>query len=96
MSSHLLFSLFLGSYLLALMFELTIIFRIYKKELENEGCPNVQKTLEKQFSRWFKKHVSLISITLFHHFLPGLRSKLFMSIIFLCRLQNFVMWIDKT
>jgi len=31
------------------MFELTIIFRIYKKELENEGCPNVQKTLEKQF-----------------------------------------------
>ncbi|EAZ15526.1 hypothetical protein OsJ_30934 [Oryza sativa Japonica Group] len=31
---------------------------IYKKELENEGCPNVQKTLEKQFSRWFKKHIT--------------------------------------
>ncbi|CAD6268031.1 unnamed protein product [Miscanthus lutarioriparius] len=35
---------------------LTICSRIYKKELENEGCPNVQKTLEKQFSSWFKKH----------------------------------------
>ncbi|RLM80259.1 hypothetical protein C2845_PM12G04260 [Panicum miliaceum] len=29
---------------------------IYKKELENEGCPNAEKTLEKQFSPWFKKH----------------------------------------
>ena len=78
------------------MFELTIIFRIYKKELENEGCPNVQKTLEKQFSSWFKKHVSLISINLFHHFFPGLRSNFFMSINFLCRLQNFIMWKDKS
>ncbi|RLM75003.1 hypothetical protein C2845_PM15G03330 [Panicum miliaceum] len=29
---------------------------IYKKELVNEGCPNAEKTLEKQFSPWFKKH----------------------------------------
>jgi hypothetical protein len=64
------------------MFELTIIFRIYKKELENEGCPNVEKTLEKQFSPWFKKHVSFISTNLFHHFLSGLRTKLFICIHF--------------
>jgi hypothetical protein len=77
------------------MFELTIIFRIYKKELEDEGCPNVQKTLEKQFSSWFKKHVSLMSINLFHLF-SWFKKQIFMSINFLCRLQNFVMWRDKS
>lgn len=36
-----------------LMFKVTIIFRIYKKKLENDGCCNVEKTLKKQFSAWF-------------------------------------------
>lgn len=31
---------------------------IYRKELESEGIPDVEKALEKQFSSWFKKHVS--------------------------------------
>jgi len=46
------------------MFEVTIIYKIYKKELENEGCPDVKKTLEKHFSSWFKKHVGFLSIYL--------------------------------
>jgi hypothetical protein len=35
-----------------------MIHRLYRKELENEGIPDVEKTIEKQFSSWFKKHVS--------------------------------------
>jgi hypothetical protein len=31
---------------------------MYKEELENEGIVNVEKTIEKHFSSWFKKHVS--------------------------------------
>lgn len=31
---------------------------IFRKELQNEGCCNVEKTLEKQFSSWFKKHIA--------------------------------------
>jgi len=46
------------------MFEL-LTCRIYKKELEDAGTPNVEKTLEKQFSSWFKKHVSFMPIFLF-------------------------------
>jgi len=44
----------------SLMFELTITFRIYRKELEDEGCRDVEKTFEKQFSSWFKKHVGFV------------------------------------
>jgi hypothetical protein len=32
---------------------------MYKEELENEGTIDVEKTIEKQFSSWFKKHVSV-------------------------------------
>jgi hypothetical protein len=31
---------------------------MYKEELENEGTVDVEKNIEKQFSSWFKKHVS--------------------------------------
>lgn len=37
---------------------------MHKKELEDAGCSNVEKTLEKQFSSWFKEHVSVMSTTL--------------------------------
>ena len=35
--------------------------RIYRKELETEGNPNVEETIVKQFASWFKKHVSYYS-----------------------------------
>uniref|UniRef100_A0A0A9GT35 DUF4218 domain-containing protein n=1 Tax=Arundo donax TaxID=35708 RepID=A0A0A9GT35_ARUDO len=38
---------------------------IYKKQLEDEGVPNVEKALEKQFSSWFKKHGEAISDDLY-------------------------------
>lgn len=44
------------------MFKFTMVCRIYRKELENDGIPDVQKALEKQFSSWFKKHVSFFSL----------------------------------
>ncbi|CAN6222944.1 unnamed protein product [Urochloa humidicola] len=31
---------------------------MYRKELEKEGISDVEKTLEKQFSSWFKKHIA--------------------------------------
>ena len=43
-----------------------MIHRLYRKELENEGIPDVGKTIEKQFSSWFKKHVSIQSKVCFH------------------------------
>jgi hypothetical protein len=61
---------------------------------ENEGCPDVQKTLEKHFSSWFKKHVGLLSI-----YLISINCFGFSQVglpFFLGRLQDFVMWIKKT
>jgi len=40
------------------MFELTMLRRKFRKQLEIEGIPNVEKIVEKQFASWFKKHVS--------------------------------------
>jgi hypothetical protein len=40
------------------MFELTILRRKFRKELEIEGIPNVEEIVEKQFASWFLKHVS--------------------------------------
>ena len=39
--------------------------RICRKELQNEGCRDVERTLEKRFSSWFKKHVCLFFIFIF-------------------------------
>ena len=39
------------------------IFRTYREELEHAGCVDVQRTLEAQFPSWFKKHVSLVSLS---------------------------------
>jgi hypothetical protein len=46
------------------MFELTMFhnYRIYKEELADQGTPYVQKSHDKQFSFWFKKHVSFMPI----------------------------------
>ena len=44
------------------MFELTMVCRICKKELETEGYPDVERALEKEFSSWFKNYVSLFHI----------------------------------
>jgi hypothetical protein len=40
------------------MFELTMLRRKYRNELESEGNPTIEVTLEKQFTSWFKKHVT--------------------------------------
>ena len=53
-------------YLLALIFELTMVCRIYRKELENQAILDVEKIVEKKFSSWFKKHVSIQSKVCFH------------------------------
>jgi len=45
------------------MFELTMVCR---KEIVEKGILVVEKTLEKQFSSWFKKHVSIQSKVCFH------------------------------
>jgi hypothetical protein len=42
--------------------------RLYRKELENEGNQDIEKTIEKQFAIWFKNHVScccILSLTIF-------------------------------
>jgi len=40
------------------MFELTMVCRICRKEIVEKEILDVEKTLENQFSSWFKKHVS--------------------------------------
>jgi hypothetical protein len=39
--------------------------RLYRKELEKERTPDVEKTIEKEFSSWFKDHVRYSCISFF-------------------------------
>ncbi|WVZ98199.1 hypothetical protein U9M48_043668 [Paspalum notatum var. saurae] len=36
----------------------SVLILIYRKDMDDEGNPNGEKNLEKQFSNWFKKHVA--------------------------------------